>query len=125
MTAIMRPSSPSTPTNGVAVGTVGSTTATPGLFVITNKGAETLTITATVNASGVYTNVAEVTAADQPDSDSTPDNDTGSQLGALVDLADGSHLIVFTTEHGRDARAHDRFRYTRAGAGWHLERLWP
>jgi pyridoxamine 5'-phosphate oxidase len=26
---------------------------------------------------------------------------------------------------GREHRLHDRFRYTREGAGWRLERLWP
>ena len=36
---------------------------------------ETLVLTATVNASGPYDVEAEVTSADQPDPDSTPDND--------------------------------------------------
>ena len=35
---------------------------------------ETLNITATVNAAGTYTNVAEVVAHDEADSDSTPNN---------------------------------------------------
>ena len=26
---------------------------------------------------------------------------------------------------GRSHRLHDRFRYTREGDGWRLERLWP
>ena len=26
---------------------------------------------------------------------------------------------------GREHRLHDRFRYTRAGGGWRVERLWP
>jgi len=38
-----------------------------------------LQITATVNATGSYANVAQVTAADQPDPDSTPNNDDGDQ----------------------------------------------
>ncbi len=38
-----------------------------------------LTITATVQASGVYTNVAQVAASDQTDPDSQPNNDTGNQ----------------------------------------------
>jgi pyridoxamine 5'-phosphate oxidase len=26
---------------------------------------------------------------------------------------------------GREHRLHDRFRFTRTGDGWRLERLWP
>ncbi len=37
-------------------------------------GSETVDITATVNAAGVYLNVAEVTASEQADPDSTPNN---------------------------------------------------
>jgi uncharacterized repeat protein (TIGR01451 family) len=44
------------------------------------SGANTaLTFQAVVQASGNYTNVAEVTASDQYDPDSTPDNDDGDQ----------------------------------------------
>lgn len=39
----------------------------------------TLKITATVNGSGDYKNVAEVTSSDLPDYDSTPNNDNGDQ----------------------------------------------
>ncbi|MDX6191255.1 gliding motility-associated C-terminal domain-containing protein [Flavobacterium sp. Fl-318] len=39
-----------------------------------NGQSQTLTITATVNATGNYTNVAEVTASSLPDPDSTPNN---------------------------------------------------
>ena len=42
--------------------------------VITNGNTATLNITATVNATGVYTNIAEVTASDNLDLDSTPGN---------------------------------------------------
>lgn len=48
-----------------------------GLWTVGNLAADdsaTLTITARVNASGTYENVAEVSAADQTDDDSTPDN---------------------------------------------------
>ncbi|WP_170265680.1 IPTL-CTERM sorting domain-containing protein [Thiohalocapsa marina] len=48
-----------------------------GLWTVGNLAADdsaTLTITARVNASGTYENVAEVTAADQSDDDSTPGN---------------------------------------------------
>ncbi len=38
-----------------------------------------LTITATVKATGVYTNVAQVAASGQTDPDSQPNNDTGNQ----------------------------------------------
>ncbi|NPA31843.1 MAG: DUF11 domain-containing protein, partial [Chloroflexi bacterium] len=41
---------------------------------LANGASATLTITATVNASGDYTNIAEVTAADQADPDSMPGN---------------------------------------------------
>ena len=41
---------------------------------LANGAAATLHITATVNASGVYTNVAEVSAANETDADSTPGN---------------------------------------------------
>lgn len=41
---------------------------------LTSGATETLNITATVNVTGNYTNVAEVTAHDQPDNDSTPGN---------------------------------------------------
>ena len=48
-----------------------------GLWTIgnlVNGATATLNITATVNASGVYTNVAEITAANESDPDSTPGN---------------------------------------------------
>src|SRR3989344_5688512 len=38
-----------------------------------------MTITATVLASGDHKNVTEVTAANEPDIDSTPNNDNGDQ----------------------------------------------
>ena len=44
------------------------------LPVITSGNTETLNITATVNAVGNYTNIAEVTTADNLDPDSTPGN---------------------------------------------------
>ena len=41
---------------------------------VTSSGSESLNIVATVNPSGNYTNVAEITGHDQTDSDSTPNN---------------------------------------------------
>jgi uncharacterized repeat protein (TIGR01451 family) len=55
----------------------GSYTSGTGLWTvggINNGGSASLSIVATVNASGPYANTAEVTAADQADSDSTPNN---------------------------------------------------
>jgi uncharacterized repeat protein (TIGR01451 family) len=48
-----------------------------GLWTVgaVNNGANaTLTVTATVNGAGSVTNTAQVSASDQPDNDSTPDN---------------------------------------------------
>ena len=41
---------------------------------ITASSSAVLNITATVNPTGVYTNTAEVTASDNTDPDSTPNN---------------------------------------------------
>jgi uncharacterized repeat protein (TIGR01451 family) len=46
---------------------------------IASGGSATLSIVATVNAGGVYTNMAEVTAANEPDVDSTPNNHNDSE----------------------------------------------
>ena len=51
--------------NGTGIWDVGT---------LPNGNSETLNITATVNATGIYTNVAEVVAHDQVDVDSTPNN---------------------------------------------------
>jgi uncharacterized repeat protein (TIGR01451 family) len=56
--------------SGTGVWTVGSVGA---------GGSATLEITATANAAGSYTNIAEVTAADQADPDSTPGNAVPSE----------------------------------------------
>ena len=55
---------------GTGVWTIGN---------LVNNTVATLTITATVNASGDYDNVAEVTNANETDSDSVPNNDDGDQ----------------------------------------------
>jgi uncharacterized repeat protein (TIGR01451 family) len=56
--------------NGTGVWTVGS---------LANGASATLRITATVNASGVYTNYAQVATSDQPDPDSTPGDNSTTQ----------------------------------------------
>ncbi|OWY62416.1 hypothetical protein B7486_58560, partial [cyanobacterium TDX16] len=74
-------------------------------------GAATLTITATVDEEGAITNVAQVTAADQDDPDSTPANDepdeddqasAGVSVGPLVDLS-LSKTQTGTPEHVGDS----------------------
>ncbi|MDJ0791011.1 MAG: SdrD B-like domain-containing protein [Acidimicrobiia bacterium] len=55
-------------------GTYDDTTGIWDVGTLTVGQTETLAITATVTTTGILTNVAEVIAADQPDSDSTPDN---------------------------------------------------
>ena len=73
--------------NGTGVWTIG------GLL---NGATSTLNITATVNPTGNYTNIAEITAVDQPDIDSTPNNgvaieddqdDAGISPNPLVDIS--------------------------------------
>ncbi|KAF2326440.1 PKD domain-containing protein [Flavobacterium ginsenosidimutans] len=57
--------------------TAGSYDATTGVWTVGNIGisaTHTLQITAVVNATGNYTNTAEITASNQPDPDSTPNN---------------------------------------------------
>src|SRR5439155_17804 len=56
--------------SGTGVWTVGD---------VVSGGSATLTITATVTTIGAKTNTAEVTAADQPDFDSTPNNHVASE----------------------------------------------
>jgi gliding motility-associated-like protein/uncharacterized repeat protein (TIGR01451 family) len=62
--------------NGYSLST-GTYNSTTGLWTVgglINGKSETLEITATVNPTGNYVNVAEVTAADLPDPNSTPNN---------------------------------------------------
>ncbi|MNK66258.1 hypothetical protein D3C87_855740 [compost metagenome] len=57
--------------------TTGSYNPTTGIWTVGNmpiSDSYTLQITAIVNASGNYTNTAEITASSQPDPDSTPNN---------------------------------------------------
>ncbi len=57
-------------TSGTGVWDVGA---------LSSGATETLNITATVNVTGNYTNIAEVTAHDQQDSDSTPNNSVAGE----------------------------------------------
>ncbi|MET3027961.1 gliding motility-associated C-terminal domain-containing protein [Flavobacterium sp. UW10123] len=58
----------------VSTGTYNSTTGAWNIGNLANGESETLQITAIVNASGNYQNIAEVTAANLPDPNSTPNN---------------------------------------------------
>ncbi|MCB9296620.1 MAG: DUF11 domain-containing protein [Lewinellaceae bacterium] len=55
-------------------GTYASGTGLWSVGTLAAGGSATLTITATVNVSGSYLNLAEVTAQNEPDTDSTPNN---------------------------------------------------
>ncbi|WP_343585876.1 gliding motility-associated C-terminal domain-containing protein [Flavobacterium sp.] len=55
-------------------GTYDSTTGLWTLDILESSESETLQINAIVNATGDYTNIAEVTNSDTPDPDSTPNN---------------------------------------------------
>lgn len=77
-------------------GTYANATGVWNVGGLTNGSSATLNITATVNPTGIYTNVAEVTAVDQPDTDSTPNNgvtveddqdDVGVNPNPLVDIS--------------------------------------
>lgn len=58
----------------ISTGTYNSVTGVWTLGNIVNGKSETLQIIATVNPSGDYLNIAEITASDLPDPDSTPNN---------------------------------------------------
>ncbi|PTS94828.1 hypothetical protein DBR27_17485, partial [Flavobacterium sp. HMWF030] len=58
----------------ISTGTYNSTTGIWNVGNLINGKSETLQIIATVNPTGNYTNIAEVTAANLPDPDSTPNN---------------------------------------------------
>jgi len=58
----------------ISTGTYNPTTGIWNVGNLSNGKSETLQITATVNRTGNYINIAEITAADIPDPDSTPNN---------------------------------------------------
>ncbi|HVF56315.1 MAG TPA: hypothetical protein VM934_09200 [Pyrinomonadaceae bacterium] len=71
--------------------TYNSTTGAWAVPALTSGQSATLLITAQVNNSGAITNTAQVTASNQPDPDSTPDNNNAAEddqasvsLGALT-----------------------------------------
>lgn len=63
----------------ISTGTYNPTTGLWNVGNLINGKSETLQITATVNPSGIYTNIAEITAAVVPDPDSTPNNGIGTE----------------------------------------------
>ncbi|MEN2403197.1 DUF11 domain-containing protein, partial [Flavobacterium sp. MC2016-06] len=58
----------------VSAGTYTATTGIWNIGGLPNGQSQTLTVNSTVNATGVYTNIAEVTASSLADPDSTPNN---------------------------------------------------
>ncbi|MCA9123215.1 MAG: DUF11 domain-containing protein [Planctomycetaceae bacterium] len=60
-------------------GSYNSTTGVWTVGTIANGGNATLLITASVDSTGTKTNTAQVSAADQADSDSTPNNSIGTE----------------------------------------------
>jgi uncharacterized repeat protein (TIGR01451 family) len=67
-----------------SVGTYNSGTGVWDVGNLANGANATLTITATVNAAGIYTNSAEVTAVNQTDPDSTPGDGIGDDFDSLT-----------------------------------------
>ena len=64
-------------TTGVTQGSVSGSVWSVGTLL--NTETATLSITGVVNSTSVFTNIAEVTASDQADPDSTPDNNQVSE----------------------------------------------
>ncbi len=83
--------------SGTGVWTVGTLAA---------SGNATLQITATANAAGPYGNTAEVTASDQPDPDSTPNNGAAGE-------DDQATITVAPTINGLPVATFDDIRVSR------------
>ncbi|WP_125721027.1 PKD domain-containing protein [Flavobacterium ustbae] len=63
----------------ISTGTYDPVTGVWSLANIVNQKSETLQLTATVNATGDYLNIAEITAADLTDPNSTPNNGVATE----------------------------------------------
>ncbi len=82
----------------VSLGTYDSLT---GEWLVGDVGSgqtETLTITVTVAVAGAVANIAEVLAADQPDGDSTPDNDVPAEDDQDVSVVTGQLIDLQVTD---------------------------
>ncbi len=75
-------------------GTLSGTTITWTGFDLANGTSINFSYEATVEASGDYMNIAEVTSTDQQDSDSTPGNDDGDQSEDEEDNAEISPIAL-------------------------------
>jgi uncharacterized repeat protein (TIGR01451 family) len=65
-------------------GTYTSTSGVWGVGTVSASGSETLLITATVDASGDYTNEAEVTSVSEDDPDSSPNDGSGDDYASVT-----------------------------------------
>ncbi|MDQ6531411.1 gliding motility-associated C-terminal domain-containing protein [Flavobacterium sp. LHD-85] len=87
----------------ISKGTYNSTTGIWNIGSLPIGYSETLQIVATVKATGNYTNIAEVTASDLPDPDSTPNNgiasedDYGSAVVTVITKIPASDLSLTKT----------------------------
>ncbi|WP_254097226.1 gliding motility-associated C-terminal domain-containing protein [Aquimarina sp. Aq107] len=109
-----------TPTVSQGTYTVG--TGVWDVGTINTSGNATLTIIATVNATGTYVNVAEVTASDNFDPDSTPNNDVLAEddqddadpgVGLVSDVSLTKGVVLTTDADGSTtATAGDTVTFT-------------
>ena len=93
-----------------SVSSIGSYDQTTGIWSvgnIANGTSETLLIDVLVNEIGDYTNIAQVTASDNADIDSSPDNDDGDQSEDDED----SEIII-------PVALHYRFIFNENGNRW-------
>jgi len=83
--------------DGGAATSLSGNTLTWDVGTLLNGQSDTLLLTASVNASGNYKNVAEVTASDKADGDSTPNNDDGDQS---EDDEDAASVTIVNCDDG-------------------------
>ncbi len=85
----------------VSTGTYNPTTGLWTVGNLNNGQSETLQVTATVNLTGYYTNIAEITAASLPDPDSTPNNGAATEddyaTATTVPITQASNLSLTKT----------------------------